>query len=152
MTVIKKIIYLILPAVLVALLAVSCVEHNGETAEYPLKTFSAEGIVSDSSTGEPLGGINITLRSYEADDLSKECPVFSITTKTSTDGSYFILKVDESEPSLEDFYYEFEVSDSKGLYKTIKRDLYLTRTSLYYTVRSKTYKVENNDFSLELNK
>lgn len=146
---------------MLSLLAVSaaltgCNQDNAEdirSVEFSVKYFTVSGTVYDSSEslpGTPIPDIMITMTAYWYDDTSRERPIDSQTTWTTSDGRYQFHKAWEM--TMQNVYYVLIVrDDSKSRavhFKPVEQELYLRSHTDSYDNVTRSYEVRNNDFYL----
>lgn len=134
---------------ILSLLAVSCRLVDPITPEIPLniRSFSVSGVVTDIS-GEPIGGIAVTLRAFDVDDKDRSEEKYYCIVSTGSDGSYSINKVWTENAAR--YYFVFQVSDPSDTYGPMEREMFLSAGSPFYSGDKKSYDVKGNDFTLSL--
>ena len=124
-----------------------------ESVDFSVRFFTVSGTVYDSSEslpGTPLPDIKITMTTYWYDDASRERPIDSQTTWTTSDGRYQFRKTWEM--TMQNVYYVLVVrDDSKSRavhFKPVEQELYLRAHTDSYDNVTRSYEVRNNDFYL----
>lgn len=150
MTFLNRLIMHILPAVLLALLAVSCIHPDNDRDEsFSLNSLTVQGKILDSDDHATLSGIRIDITAYETKDPEKTTPVMIQALRSNFDGSYSLILTNTDEKPLSGaVFYEFRVYDESGTFRTVVRDLYLSSSSPCYSATSRSYRVLDNDFYL----